>query len=223
MKTHYTYTHYKPDGSIFYVGKGVGDRAFSKENRNIYWKRTVAKFGYKVQIEAYWDTDKEAKDHEKLLISCFKDMGMKLVNLTAGGDGSFGYKWTEEQLQRHPTRTMPNSMTGKKHSDETKAKIAQKAIGRIPSDETKVKISKAFKGRKFSETHLEKLRLAGLGNKNGIGNKGNAGKPAHNRKKCLIDGIVYESSWSASKALGLLASTIRYRCKSDNFSNYQQI
>ena len=81
---HYTYSHNKPDGTPFYIGKGVGKRAYSKR-RNVYWKRVAEKYGYEVQILAYWKTNKEALDHEMLLISCFKDMGIELTNMTNGG------------------------------------------------------------------------------------------------------------------------------------------
>lgn len=57
-------------------------------------------------------------------------------NLTAGGDGTFG----------------------KKHSDETKEKIRQKAIGRKMSDEVKLAMSKARKG-KCSDKKRKHLQL----------------------------------------------------------------
>jgi len=174
MSVFYTYSHCKPDGSIFYIGKGMGDRAFSKKNRNIHWHRTVAKYGYEVKILANWDSEEQAFDHEKLLISCFKDMKIKLVNLTNGGDGSSGYKWTNEQKANIKANGEKNGMYGKHHSEQTKLKIAEKSKGRIISKETKSKISEKLKKRVFSQTHLEKLKLASIGNKNAIGNKGKA-------------------------------------------------
>ena len=217
MNNFYTYSHSKPDGSIFYIGKGVGDRAFSKDNRNIHWKRTVNKYGYQVTILADWKTEEEAFEHEKFLISCFKDMGVKLVNLTPGGEGSAGYKWTKEQLaNRRSIKGENNPMFGKSHSEETKRKIAEKAKGRKISEEAKAKISKAFKNREFSESHLEKLRLAGLGNKNGLGNKGKS-------KPCKIDNTVYASTLEASKVFGVASTTIQRRCLNPEYPNYQYI
>lgn len=43
-------------------------------------------------------------------------------------------------------RTHEHHMQGKTHSDETKEKIRQKALGRKASDETKAKMSKAQRG-----------------------------------------------------------------------------
>ena len=165
MKTHYTYAHSKLDGTIFYIGKGIGRRAYSK-NRNDYWKRIVAKYGYEVQIFAYWDTEEEALYHEVLLISCMKDMKIELCNLTDGGEGATGYKHTNE----HKTKLKGNSygastwgMTfkGKKHSEESKAKMSYVRIGNknkagtTLSEESKAKISASNLGKpKFKKRVL---------------------------------------------------------------------
>ena len=85
---HYTYAHTRNDtGKIFYIGKGIKYRCNESRSRNQYWKNIVEKHGYKIEILAYWKTAEEAYDHEKLLISCFKDMGYELANLTDGGEG----------------------------------------------------------------------------------------------------------------------------------------
>jgi group I intron endonuclease len=192
----------------------MGDRAFSKENRNIYWERTVAKFGYEANILAYWDSEEEAFDHEKLLISCFKDMGIKLVNMTNGGEGCSGYKWTDEQKANFDMTGEKNGMYGKQHSEKTKQKIAKKAKGRKISEKSKAKISAKLKNRVFSESHIENLKIAGKNNKNGLCNKGSS-------KKCLIDGVIYESTKNASVALGITANAIQKRCKNANYPTYQ--
>lgn len=93
----YTYAHTKPDGTIFYIGKGKDKRAWSKYSRNKHWNNIVAKYkNYNVEILANWDTEEEAFSHEILLISCFKDMGYVLSNMTVGGEGFCGGKHTEE-------------------------------------------------------------------------------------------------------------------------------
>ena len=157
MKTHYTYAHSKPDGTIFYIGKGIGRRAYSK-NRNDYWKRIVAKYGYEVQILAHWDTEAEALDHEVLLIACMKDMGIELCNLTNGGEGATGYKHSEQHKDKLKGNSFGSSswgMTfkGKKHSQESRAKMSYVRIGNKNklgaklSNESKERISKGKTGK----------------------------------------------------------------------------
>jgi len=157
MKTHYTYAHAKPDGTIFYIGKGIGRRAYSK-NRNNYWKNIVAKYGYEVQILAHWDTEAEALDHEVLLIACMKDMGIELCNLTDGGEGATGYKHKEEHKAKlkgntYGASTWGMTFKGKKHSAESRAKMSYVRIGNKNklgaklSDESRDKISKAKTGK----------------------------------------------------------------------------
>ncbi len=155
----YTYAHYKPEGGLFYIGKGAGRRAYNMQDRNVYWKNIVAKHGNpNVEILAHWDTDEEALDHEVLLISCFKDMGYKLANLTDGGEGVSGYKHTEEALQKMRGRTgEKHPMFGKPKSAEIKLKISQAKVGKKQTEEFKKKISEKLKGRVFSIDHLSKI------------------------------------------------------------------
>ena len=124
----YTYSHTKPDGTIFYIGKGIGLRAWKKTKRNQHWKNIVAKYKtYGVEILANWDTEKEALDHEILLISCLRDMGYKLANMTDGGDGTSGLKFTKEHKQKisDSLRGEKNWGFGKPKSDAAKQKASQ--------------------------------------------------------------------------------------------------
>jgi len=61
------------------------------DGRNSHWQNIVNKYGRPhVELLARWDTETEALDHEKLLISCFRDMGYKLANKAEGGTGASG-------------------------------------------------------------------------------------------------------------------------------------
>mgnify|MGYP003350764076 CR=1 FL=1 len=63
----YTYAHYKPEGGLFYIGKGKRRRAFQMDNRNSHWNNIVNKYGKPhVELLASWDTEEEALDHERL-------------------------------------------------------------------------------------------------------------------------------------------------------------
>ncbi len=120
---HYTYSHNKPDGTPFYIGKGVGNRAY-KTNRNVYWKRVANKYDYEVQILAYWKTHKEALDHEKLLISCMEDIGINLTNLTAGGEGCYNPSKETRLKMSLAKKGKPSSRKGASLSYETKLKLS---------------------------------------------------------------------------------------------------
>ena len=149
---HYTYAHYKPDGSIFYIGKGSGDRAYRTNHRNRYWKHIVAKHGsYTVNILAKWKTHEEALSHEVLLISCFKDMGYKLANLSDGGEGNSGYKATPETLTKMSASAKGKQSwaKGKKlkpHTDETKRQMSVAHKGKPKTEQHRLNISLGKKG-----------------------------------------------------------------------------
>jgi hypothetical protein len=108
----YTYAHYTPSGKVFYIGKGVNDRAYSFSDRSHAWKCAIKdNEGVNIRILAYWDTEQEAFEHEKVLISCFIDMEHPLVNKTKGGKGAYGYKQSEQTKQIKSLK-----LTGYKHS-----------------------------------------------------------------------------------------------------------
>jgi len=148
----YTYCHTRNDtGKIFYIGKGVNRRAFTSKDRNIHWHNIVNKHGFNVEILTYWKTEKEALDHEILLISCFKDMKHDLANKTDGGEGVSGFKHSEE-IKSHLSLKMkgkPSHRKGKIISEQHKAKIGQANKGKKRSEESKLKMSFAAKNRKI--------------------------------------------------------------------------
>ena len=99
---YFTYAHYKPEGGLFYIGKGKRRRAYAMDRRNSHWQNIVNKYGKPhVELLARWNTETEAFDHEKLLISCFRDMGFVLANKSDGGEGASGYKHTPEQIEKN--------------------------------------------------------------------------------------------------------------------------
>ena len=141
----YTYAHInKETNKVFYIGKGSKNRYKSINKRSSHWNAIVNKYGFNSEILSYWRTEKEAFDHEKLLISCFKDMGYVLANKTDGGEGTASHKIKESALKRPK---------------------------RILSEEHKAKISTSGKGRIFSEDSKNKISIALKGNTNGLGKK----------------------------------------------------
>ena len=84
---YYVYVHRRNDNNeIFYVGKGVGKRAWIKNREyNEHWTRVVNKHGYSVEIVQLFDTETEAYEFERSLIA---EIGLdNLVNICEGGEG----------------------------------------------------------------------------------------------------------------------------------------
>ena len=126
----YTYAHYTPQGRLFYIGKGQGNRAQRFYNRGVHWNSVVAKYGKPdVQILANWNTDKEALDHEILLIDCFKELGHKLCNQTNGGEGTSGLKLSKEHKAKISLKL--KGREGKKPSPETLLKLRESHLGQV--------------------------------------------------------------------------------------------
>ena len=89
------YRHRRLDTfEVFYIGIGKTEkRAYSKKNRNKWWKNIILKTEYSVEIIIEDVSWKEAQEVEVLLISEYgrRDLGLgNLVNLTNGGEGTQG-------------------------------------------------------------------------------------------------------------------------------------
>lgn len=124
----------KVDNEVFYVGIGkASSRAFSKHDRNKFWRNYTAKYEYIVEILFTNITWEEACRKEKELINFYgrRDVHLgPLVNLTNGGEGSFGRKLSNETKIK-----ISNSHRGKKHSNETKSKMSKIRKGKKRSEE----------------------------------------------------------------------------------------
>lgn len=182
----YVYAHRRAtDGQIFYIGKGCGERAWSKRNRNTYWRNTVKKYGLAVEILTKGLSEEAAFDLERKMIA---EIGReKLCNLTDGGDGTSGHvhsaevrekirEITKARLSRPETKArMSEAQTGRKHSSETLEKIRAAHLGKLRSaesvaksaaakrgkphsEESKARMSAAHKGRKHSAEAIQKMR-----------------------------------------------------------------
>jgi group I intron endonuclease len=186
---HYTtYAHYKPDGSMFYIGKGSISRAHSSAGRNVAWKRTVEKHGgFKVEILGRWPTEKEAFDHEIFLIDTIKKMGVPLVNIAEGGFGSTGFRHTDEHKAFKKQMMIDRNPMNVPELRE-KQKLALKAAMSRP--DVRAKISASHFGKKLSSSHIESL------------------KNCHPMKACIINGVEYKSLMEASRTLGIRHGTL---------------
>ena len=160
----YTYFHTRNDtGAVFYVGKGYGGRAHAGGSRrsNLHWHNIVKKHGHTVHIAAQWPTEVEAFDHEKLLILCFRDMDVPLVNRTNGGEGPSGMVHSKETRERMSAMHIGRSNGAL--SDTTKAKLRAANLGKTQSDETRAKMSASHTGCALSKEHIAKVSAALMG------------------------------------------------------------
>jgi hypothetical protein len=130
----YLYRHIRLDkNEPFYIGIGTQKkRCYVNCKRNNHWHNITDKTEYRVDIIFDDLTLEEAKEKEKEFISLYgkKLNGGTLVNLTDGGDGCWGYKATEEQLEKRVKRmTENNHFKGKKHTPESLEKMRLAKLG----------------------------------------------------------------------------------------------
>jgi hypothetical protein len=199
MKNFYVYIHRKAtNGEVFYVGKGVGDRSSSRNNRNVHWQRIVAKHGYTIELVLDGLQEWYALELEKDLISLHgrtSDSTGILVNMTDGGDGISGYAHTDHartQISKKNKGRVRSeefcknlsvfkkgntNMLGKKLSTEARQKIVESNKIRRVSDETKLKMSKS-----------------------------------KSKQVIRSDGVMYPSTVSASRMTGVPQSSISRCC-----------
>lgn len=156
MIAFYTYLHIRADdGQVFYVGKGTRERATRMSGRSLHWKRVVAKHGLRVGIVACWSTEREAFDHECLLIAKYRREGAPLCNQTDGGDGTSGHAKSPEVRAKIRARHV-----GKQIPEDVRAKIGAANKGKVRSPEFRAKISAALRLRKRTAETGERISAA---------------------------------------------------------------
>ena len=169
---YYTYAYLREDGTPYYIGKGRGRRAIiphygtlvkrpPNKDRILYLKKNL--------------TEEEAFRHEIYMINVLgrKDLGTGILrNGTNGGDGSAGYKHTEEhkkymseKLKGRPRPTGSGKKKGTPVSSLTKQKISDTLMGRPnPYNDTKGRVwvndgTKSFMMHPPIPNHLRKGRI----------------------------------------------------------------
>lgn len=146
--------------------------------------KAMAKYGkenFILEIIDFANTYEELKEKEKFYIKKFNSTDRSTgYNLTEGGDGTFG----------------------RLHSEETKNKIRQKALGRKASEETKKRMSETRTGKCSDKMRNHLLEISKL----------------HWRKIYQYDKNLnfiaeYESIHKAAEATGINRDTIRLQLK----------
>ena len=140
----YVYEHWRPDTDVcFYVGKGHGKRSHNFKQRGRHHNHVLKKLARlgmcaEVRIVSFGLVEEDAFILERERIAFWRSSGVKLANLTDGGDGPVGLKWTKK------SRAL--------------ARVISK--DRMASLEMRKRISDALKGRRLSGEALENFLFA---------------------------------------------------------------
>lgn len=193
MKTTFLYTLSCPTtGAIRYLGKS--DNPFKRFKQHIWdadrrkshknnWILSLRAQGLKPWMELLDEVPvTEWQFWEREYVRVFRAIGLKLTNLTAGGEGRNGDKVSSATRLKMSIAHSgdKNSFFGKHHSLETrerlrrsnegkclsgvtKEKIGISGIGRRHSPEARAKIGAAHLGKPLSSEHRVKLSVSHLG------------------------------------------------------------
>lgn len=157
----YVYAHRSIcDGSLFYIGKGKGKRAYYTSNRSDKWRK-LSLDGYEVEIVASGMTNDDALDLERLLVDEAIDSGYKLANQCRGGQGCSGFKHSQEHRERlSKNNPMHRSEIREKVSGDNSwmRKNGHKVAGWKQTDSARKKISESKIGKPRSPEMIEFLR-----------------------------------------------------------------
>ena len=153
----YVYAHRRVDsGAIFYVGKGHGKRWRTPHGRSDLWRKVSAKHGFEPIILQDGLSEQEAFALEAKTIAFYRTVGVRLANLTNGGEGPSGRVFSSETR-----RKMAAAKLGRKMPREQADKIGKAHKGRKWTEEQRA----SLRGRVFSVEHRENLRKAATGRK----------------------------------------------------------
>lgn len=171
MNEYYVYKLIDPRNSkIFYIGKGQKKRMYQhvkdvqcgrtpNNNKKLNNKiKKILKLGLKVKYKKLFITENEQAAFNKE-IKIIKEIELKnLCNLTEGGEGNIGRKFTKKHKQK-----ISESKKGITFSKEHKKKISEALKGRVLTEKTKEKISNSKKGnngllgKSLSEEHRKNI------------------------------------------------------------------
>lgn len=172
-KLYGAYTHGRPDGTVFYVGKGLERRSqcFNRPHNPVYM-RIVRKYG-KENIRVAFipcKSEQHAFSAEELLISLLREGGVALVNQTSGGEGTSNLDPTmlhkrnlaiRLALSQPAVRVKLSAAARAAHSrPEVNEKHRAAAKLLMQNSEIRARISKKLRGRRLSLTHVAKIKAA---------------------------------------------------------------
>jgi len=173
---HYVYAYIRSSdssiahaGTPYYIGKGIGKRAWAKHKRNNGSDLRPIDNTNIIIVEANL-TAIGACALERWLIRWYGRKDIKtgiLQNMTDGGDGATNVsESTRAKLSSANTGKIQSAETtakrlasrhGYRHSPETKAKMSEAKLDKTPTPETRARMSAANKGRVISQEQRDKI------------------------------------------------------------------
>jgi hypothetical protein len=152
----FAYVHCKPDGTVFYVGKGALRRAKNLRERNEYHRRVVAKYGKENILIGMLECSSSdiALELERGIIKCLRAKGVNLSNCTDGGE-----KGTEVISQE--TRQKLSAAAKKRGvSEACRAANVAARKGKPLSEEQRRKVAASNTGKVFTEEHRKNISIS---------------------------------------------------------------
>ena len=123
---YYVYMYFRENGTPYYIGKGKGKRAYNTDKM----VDVPPKGRIKIVLENL--TEEQAFNNERDFISWYGRLDINtgiLENRTSGGEGSSGFRHTEEWKQTLRTQSIfVTNNPGKNKSKETLEKLRKKSI-----------------------------------------------------------------------------------------------
>jgi hypothetical protein len=159
----YVYAYARQDGTLYYIGKGSGKRAFAPHKKNIAVPQDRSRI---VFMERHL-TEIGALALERRYIRWYgkKTVGTGVLrNLTDGGEGNAGRTPTAEQRQKQSAAMKLSAWwRGCQLSDKTKQKISATKIGAKLTEQHKNNIRLGMLNKPCSEETKAKLSQASKG------------------------------------------------------------
>ena len=158
----FTYIDITNDQRPFYVGKGDVHRVQQLE-RGRLWQRIAKAHGHSRRLIVFETLNEQwALDREVELIAQLKTNMLRSseghwgANLTDGGEGTTGFKHSEEAKQK-----IREALSKRIITSETRTKIGDLHRGKLHSEESRQKISQTLTGKKYpNRTVSEAVRRA---------------------------------------------------------------
>lgn len=202
-----------------YVGKAkelakriyMHSRAYDAERSALH--RAIKKYGFESfsvdvleqGITSETDLNRLEIEWIEKLSACDRSIG---YNLTAGGEGALGNKWSDEARAK-----MSKQRKGRPTSDRQREASRMRLLGMVYSEETLAKMSDGSKKRSSSPEYRKKLSLALRGKAKSDSHKASLRDAFRNRKATRMiehNGERHPiAEWA--RRIGLSGETIRYR------------